>query len=269
MTSWKPWFARIHSTVSERRSSPGSRARRARASRAKRFSATSSSADRPRSSSRPRRRCTGSRARRAAGTPPTSLARERPHAEAAVRLERDEPERREPPQRLADGRAADRVLRRDLLLAQHRARRELAGDDRLLERERELVGLRAGASTAPVYEAADPGRSRRRARRAPRARRRRRSRAGRRPAARTRGRRAASPTRIVTAAAMFTSPIAAPGASGLTRAASVNDEANGIPAARPTTAAATTATPRLEPNASSAVPAPPARKLARSRPVRP
>jgi len=32
-------------------------------------------------------------------------------------------------------------LRRDLLLAQHRARRELAGDDRLLERERDLVGL--------------------------------------------------------------------------------------------------------------------------------
>ena len=74
---------------------------------------------------------------------PHLLARERPHAEAAVGLERDEPERGEPPQRLADRRAADGVLRRDLLLAQHGAGRELAGDDRLLERERELVGLGA------------------------------------------------------------------------------------------------------------------------------
>src|SRR6266550_8927219 len=43
MTSWKPWLPCIHSTVSARRSSPGSRARRARVSRAKRFSACSSS----------------------------------------------------------------------------------------------------------------------------------------------------------------------------------------------------------------------------------
>src|SRR5579885_3394976 len=43
MTSWKPWFARIQSAVSARRSSPGSRARSARVSRAKRFSACSSS----------------------------------------------------------------------------------------------------------------------------------------------------------------------------------------------------------------------------------
>src|SRR5207253_3942042 len=40
---------------------------------------------------------------------PHLLARERADAEAAVRLERDEPERREPAQRLAHGRAADRV----------------------------------------------------------------------------------------------------------------------------------------------------------------
>src|SRR5947207_12077206 len=43
MTSWKPWLPCIHSTVSARRSSPGSRARNARVSRAKRFSACSSS----------------------------------------------------------------------------------------------------------------------------------------------------------------------------------------------------------------------------------
>src|SRR2546421_506334 len=43
MTSWKPWLPCIHSTVSARRSSPGSRARSARVSRAKRFSACSSS----------------------------------------------------------------------------------------------------------------------------------------------------------------------------------------------------------------------------------
>ena len=71
------------------------------------------------------------------------LARERPHAHAAVRHERDEPERGEPPQRLADRRARDPVLLRELLLAQDRARRDLAGDDRLLERERDVVGLRA------------------------------------------------------------------------------------------------------------------------------
>ena len=73
---------------------------------------------------------------------PHLLARQRADAEAAVRLERDETERRQAAERLAHRRAADRVLRGDLLLAQHRARLELAGDDRLFERERDLVGLR-------------------------------------------------------------------------------------------------------------------------------
>src|SRR3954447_14857698 len=55
------------------------------------------------------------------------------------------------------------------------------------------------------------------------------------------------PTRIVAAAAMLTSPTAAPGASGRRRAASVKAAANGSPAARPTTAAARIATAICEP----------------------
>src|SRR5207253_2337666 len=74
---------------------------------------------------------------------PHLLARERADTEAAVRLERDETERRQTPQGLADRRAADRILGRDLLLSQDRARLELARDDRLFERECDLVGLRA------------------------------------------------------------------------------------------------------------------------------
>ena len=46
------------------------------------------------------------------------------------------------------------------------------------------------------------------------------------------------PIRIVTAANMFTIPIAAPGASGSRRAAAAKHGANGSPAAKPTTAAA-------------------------------
>ena len=57
--------------------------------------------------------------------------------------ELDEPERGQTPQRLAHGRAADLVLLGELLLAEDRPRRDLAGDDRLLEREREIVGLGA------------------------------------------------------------------------------------------------------------------------------
>src|SRR6185437_3225852 len=56
---------------------------------------------------------------------PHLLAGERADAKAAVRLERDEPERREAAQGLANGRAADRVVSRYLLLPQHRARLEL------------------------------------------------------------------------------------------------------------------------------------------------
>src|SRR5205085_6619065 len=59
------------------------------------------------------------------------LARERAHADAAVRLERDEAQRREPAQRLAHGRPADVVALGELLLTQDRARKELPGDDRL------------------------------------------------------------------------------------------------------------------------------------------
>ena len=123
MTSWKPWFACIHSTVSERRSSPGSRARSARVSREKRRSASSSSS---RSSSVIRSAATRGDEALELGAQQERLphlrARERPDAEAAVRLERDEPERGEPAQRLAHRRPADLVLRRDLLLAEDRAR---------------------------------------------------------------------------------------------------------------------------------------------------
>ena len=71
------------------------------------------------------------------------VVRERAHAHAAVRLERDEAERREPAERLADGRARDAEPLGELLLPQHRAGRELAGDDRLLDQDGDVVGLRA------------------------------------------------------------------------------------------------------------------------------
>ena len=73
---------------------------------------------------------------------------ERPDAEPPVGLERDEPERREPPQRLANRGPADLVLGRDLLLSENGAGRELTGDDRLLERKRDLVGFGAGVHGA-------------------------------------------------------------------------------------------------------------------------
>src|SRR5581483_3818612 len=69
--------------------------------------------------------------------------RERPNANTAVRLERHEPERREPPQRFPHGRARDSEPLRQLLLAEHGAGRELARDDRLLDETRDVVGLRA------------------------------------------------------------------------------------------------------------------------------
>ena len=63
---------------------------------------------------------------------------------AAVRQERDEPHpRAQPPQRLADRRPADAELLRELLLPQHRPGRDLPARDRLLEAERDVVGLRA------------------------------------------------------------------------------------------------------------------------------
>jgi hypothetical protein len=74
---------------------------------------------------------------------PELVARDRPDAHAAVRDERNEPGRGEPAQRLADRRPADVEARRELLLAENRSRRQLTGDDRVLERQRDLVGLGA------------------------------------------------------------------------------------------------------------------------------
>ena len=70
-------------------------------------------------------------------------AGQRADADAAVGLERDEAERRQAAKRLADGRAADAVPSRQLLLAQHGSRRELPRDDRLLQLERDVVRLGA------------------------------------------------------------------------------------------------------------------------------
>src|SRR6185312_10959728 len=77
------------------------------------------------------------------------------------------------------------------------------------------------------------------------------------------------PTRIVTAAIRLTKPIAAPGASGRTRAAPANAGANGSPAASPTATAPATAIGNGDATASAAVPAADARKLARRIPIRP
>src|SRR5690348_17916084 len=49
----------------------------------------------------------------------------------------------ESPQRFPDRRARDVELLRELLLAEDGSRRELAGDDRLLDHERDVVGLGA------------------------------------------------------------------------------------------------------------------------------
>src|SRR5581483_10915107 len=80
------------------------------------------------------------------------VARDRAHAHAAVRNERDEPERGESPQRLAHGRPRDVELLRELLLAEHRPGRELARDDRLLDHEGDVVGFgRVEAHWSKVY----------------------------------------------------------------------------------------------------------------------
>ena len=68
---------------------------------------------------------------------------ERAHADSAVRLERDETERGEAPQRLTHRRSGDTEPLRELLLPEHRARLELARDDRLLDQAGDVVGLRA------------------------------------------------------------------------------------------------------------------------------
>src|SRR4029079_17906404 len=65
------------------------------------------------------------------------------HADAAVGLERDEPERGQPAERLTDGRPRHPEPLRQLLLAEDRAGLELAGDDRLLDQDGDVVGLGA------------------------------------------------------------------------------------------------------------------------------
>ena len=62
---------------------------------------------------------------------------------AAVGDERDETERGQATQCLPHRRSADVEALRDLFLAEDLPRLELAGDDLLLEHERDLVGLRA------------------------------------------------------------------------------------------------------------------------------
>src|SRR5581483_4237639 len=70
------------------------------------------------------------------------VARDRADAHAAVRHEGDETERGEAAERLAHRRARHLELLGELLLAEDGPRRELAGDDRLLDHERDVVGLR-------------------------------------------------------------------------------------------------------------------------------
>ena len=70
------------------------------------------------------------------------LAGEHPDTNSAIRLEADEAERRKTPQRLAHRRPRDRELLGQVLLPEDAAGRDLPGDDRLLEREGNVVGLR-------------------------------------------------------------------------------------------------------------------------------
>ena len=97
------------------------------------------------------------------------VARERADANAAVRLERDEAERGQPAQRLADRRAADVEALGEQLLAENRAGGDRAGDDLVLEDDRDVVGLRRIRHHGGVYDASRQlarrprcGRSRRR-----------------------------------------------------------------------------------------------------------
>ena len=144
VTSWNPWFACIHWAESARRSSPGSRARSARASRAKRCSACSSSA---RSSS----------VIRSAAIPVTSASSSARRRNVSHISWRRSVRTRKPRfgSKMTSPSASSRrnASRSGVRLTpywadsvscrEHRARRELAEDDRLLDRERDLVGLRA------------------------------------------------------------------------------------------------------------------------------
>ncbi|MBM2823453.1 MAG: hypothetical protein HW413_2199 [Thermoleophilia bacterium] len=67
------------------------------------------------------------------------VPREHANANATVGLEAHEAERREPPERLAHRRPRHLELLGQVLLAEDAARRNLARDDRLLERERDVV----------------------------------------------------------------------------------------------------------------------------------
>src|SRR5207247_714287 len=69
------------------------------------------------------------------------LARDRAHAHAPVRNERDEPERSEPSQRLANRCARHVELLGKLLLAKDRPGSKLSRNDGLLDDERDVVGL--------------------------------------------------------------------------------------------------------------------------------
>ena len=82
---------------------------------------------------------------------------QRADANAAVGLERDEAERGQAAERLPDRRAADAVARRQLLLTKDGSRGELPRDDRLLQLERDVVGLGACrlAHGREVYAAAE------------------------------------------------------------------------------------------------------------------
>src|SRR5581483_7269871 len=70
------------------------------------------------------------------------VARERSHADAAIRDEGDEAERRQPAERLPDRRPADAEPLRELLLAKDGAGLDPTRDDVVLERERDVVSLR-------------------------------------------------------------------------------------------------------------------------------
>jgi hypothetical protein len=84
------------------------------------------------------------------------VARDRPHAHPPIRLEGDEAERRQPPQRLTDRRPADREALGQVLLPQHDPRPELAGDDLALEHRRDLVRLGALEGHASIQAARRP-----------------------------------------------------------------------------------------------------------------
>ncbi len=94
------------------------------------------------------------RARRGRGMPLGSSARgEGSDAYAFVRLEGDEPECGEPPQRFADRRAADVESLGEKLLPEHGARGDRARDDLVLEDDRNVVGLRGVRHQCGVYGA--------------------------------------------------------------------------------------------------------------------